>query len=137
MPKKPRAAKPNEKGNIVKVHPDRGGTSEDKPLFSFYLLQSSFNIKACSKDEKAQLANRIHLLSGLPWKNLKTSPRHGAGYEKISRDSIKVAIPQEITEDVKHFIAFRCFGKAPMIGYRQEQTFHAIWLDPKFAVYDH
>jgi hypothetical protein len=137
MPKKPKTAKFNKKGRIVKAHPSHDGTDADKPLFSFYMLQSGYGIEACSKDEKAQLADRIHRLSQCTWLELKTSPRHGVGYEKISRDSIRIAIPSYITEDVKHFIAFRCFGMAPMIGYRQEQTLHVIWLDPRFAIYDH
>jgi hypothetical protein len=137
MPKKKLKTKAlTERGNVIKGHVAPGGTDQERPIFSFYMLQPKFDIRSCNETEKARLADRIHRLSELTWEKLRNAPKLGLGYEKISRNSINVAIPSHITEDV-NIISFRCWGKAPMIGYRQGQTLHIIWLDPKFAVYDH
>jgi hypothetical protein len=61
---------------------------------------------------------------------------YGAGYERISRDAIRSGIPAHLKEDV-NFIAFRFCGKAPMVGYRDENIFHVVWIDRAFSLYDH
>lgn len=91
---------------------------------------------SCTKDEKAALASTLYKLSQLSWKELRLQPRHGLGYELISRNSIRVGIPKHITEDVD-IIAFRFKGKAPMVGYRDEGIFRIVWLDRDFTLYDH
>jgi hypothetical protein len=49
---------------------------------------------------------------------------------------MKTSIPQAVS-NMEHFLAFRFCGKAPMIGYRENEIFHIIWLDPKFKAYNH
>jgi len=67
---------------------------------------------------------------------ITNSPRHGLGYEKIARTSIRAPIPTDITDDVT-FIAFRFYGKAPMVGYREGYIFHILWIDRDFTLYSH
>ncbi|MHB0822909.1 hypothetical protein F1645_16105 (plasmid) [Novacetimonas hansenii] len=74
--------------------------------------------------------------SKLTWNELRASGRHGLGYEKIGRSSMKVAIPPFITEETP-IIAFRCAGMAPMVGYRGGRVFYVVWIDRAFDVYDH
>ncbi|MBP0018742.1 MAG: hypothetical protein J7647_14500 [Cyanobacteria bacterium SBLK] len=107
-----------------------------KPIFSFKYLDRQYSIAQCTKDEKAALIDTLDRLSQLSWRELRQAPRHGLGYEKISRDDINVSIPKFITEDV-NFIAFRFCGKAPMVGYRDGEILHLIWLDRDFSLYDH
>ena len=83
------------------------------------------------------MAGGSNKLSQLPWKELRQAPRHGLGYEKIKRHSIKSGIPLHITDDVDHFIAFRFHDKAPMVGHRQERIFYIFWIDRDFSLYDH
>jgi hypothetical protein len=45
--------------------------------------------------------------------------------------------PPHVTEDVQRFIAFRFFGKAPMVGYRVQAIFYLLWLDCSFTLYEH
>lgn len=47
---------------------------------------------------------------------------------------IKEAKPACITPDVT-LIAFRFWGKAPMVGFRDGRTFHIVWLDVDFSLY--
>jgi len=90
----------------------------------------------CNTEEKAAFADTLHKLSQLPWVQLKQSSRHGVGYEKISREAIQSGIPKHITEDV-NFIAFRFHGLKPMVGYRDGNIFHILWLDRAFKLYKH
>jgi hypothetical protein len=58
------------------------------------------------------------------------------GYERISRNAIRGAIPSHIAKEVA-FIAFRFYRKAPMVGYRDGDIFHIIWIDREFKLYAH
>ena len=106
------------------------------PKFSFEFLSKSHCISSCQKDEKAALTDRLHQLSQLVWQRIQESSRHGQGCEIISRASMRVSIPDCITEDT-NILAFRFFGKAPMVGFRREEVFYIVWLDRDFTVYDH
>jgi hypothetical protein len=61
--------------------------------------------------------------------------KHGSGSEKIDRKSMKVHIPDHITEDQDSFTPVRCFGKSPMIGYVDQGVFYLVWLDRKHICY--
>ncbi|RKZ51237.1 MAG: hypothetical protein DRR16_14980 [Candidatus Parabeggiatoa sp. nov. 3] len=75
-------------------------------------------------------------LSQLTWAEISKSSRHGLGYEKIARTSIRAPIPKHIKDDIV-FIAFRFYGKAPMVGYRTDAIFHILWIDRNFTLYEH
>jgi len=107
-----------------------------KPYFSLTHIQKEHSIENCEKDEKAALIDTLYRLSQKTWSEIKTMPRHGLGFEKISRTSIKAGIPNHITEDVI-FIAFRFYGKAPIVGYRDKQVFNIVWIDREFNLYKH
>ncbi|MCY7275487.1 MAG: hypothetical protein LH702_17550 [Phormidesmis sp. CAN_BIN44] len=109
---------------------------QQKPIFSLYYLNKDYCLSACDKDQKAAFADTLYKLSQITWNEIISSPRHGAGCERISRNSIRTSIPNHLKEDV-NFIAFRFYGKAPMVGYRDENIFHVIWIDRVFSLYDH
>ncbi len=107
------------------------------PVFSLrYLDRGRYGLSACQQREKAAFADTLHKLSQLTWQELRLSQRHGLGYETIARQALRVPIPQHITDEVR-FIAFRFYGKAPMVGYRVKELFYVIWLDRDFTLYDH
>lgn len=109
---------------------------EKKPVFSFQHLSSDFCISKCDKNEKAALADRLRILSQSTWQQLHQLPRHGQGYEKISRDAITAPIPDCITPD-DTILAFRFQAKKPMVGFRDGNVFHIVWFDRDFSLYDH
>ncbi|MEM9538468.1 MAG: hypothetical protein AAGA60_03040 [Cyanobacteria bacterium P01_E01_bin.42] len=123
-------------GKQIKSQQDESNPDRQTPIFSFKYLDRQYSIAQCTKDEKAALIDTLDRLSQLSWRELRQAPKHGLGYEKISRDAIRASIPNSITEDV-NFIAFRFCGKAPMVGYRDGAIFHLIWLDRDFSLYDH
>lgn len=74
------------------------------PIFSLErLIQGKYCFS--NLDQKAAFAESIFKRRNIPWKDIKNLPRHGI--EKISKSSIKTALPSNITEDFKYFIAFR------------------------------
>jgi len=109
---------------------------QQEPVFSLTQIRKDFCISKCGKDEKAAFADTLHRLSQKTWAEIKSSHRHGIGFEKIDRRSIKSGIPEHLREDV-NFIAFRFYGKAPMVGYRDKRIFHILWIDREFKLYKH
>ncbi|MCB2218429.1 MAG: hypothetical protein KQH59_20405 [Desulfobulbaceae bacterium] len=122
---------------------DRGDGSSDQippeklpPIFSLRDLEKNYCVLKCELQDKAAFADTLRKISALTWAELKSNPRHSLGYEKISRSSLKVAVPGKISADVS-FIAFRFSGKKAMVGYRDKEVFHILWLDRNFSVYNH
>jgi len=72
----------------------------------------------------------------LTWAEIARSPRHGLGYEIIPQEKIKTSLPAHITKDM-NIIAFRYHAMSPMLGYRLDRTFHVLFLDRDFTLYDH
>jgi hypothetical protein len=109
---------------------------QQKPLFSLEYLNGKHCLSKCEKKEKAAFADTLHRLSQIPWAEIMSAPRRGLGHEKIAKKQIKAAIPKHIKDDT-NFIAFRFFGKAPMIGYKKDRVFYVLWLDRTLKVYNH
>lgn len=106
------------------------------PAFSLRYIVDTHCITSCSDQQAAQFANKVRMLTSLSWQEIIQLDRHKLGCEKISRDSMRVPIPRHVTEDV-NLLAFRCFGMAPMVGYRDQGVFYVLWFDSGFDVYDH
>jgi len=111
-------------------------TGREPPAFCFRHCVRRYSIECCSSEQKSALADTLWQLTQRSWNELIGAHRHGAGCEKIARDSIRVGIPQHVTDDVTLW-AFRFHGKAPMVGYRDGRIFHIVWLDHDFSLYSH
>jgi hypothetical protein len=127
-----------ESGKNLALAPQTQTTSPEKqkPIFSLHYLQKSHCLSDCDKDEKSAFADTLYKLSQITWNEIISSPRHGAGYERIARKAIKASIPSHLKDDI-NLIAFRFCAKAPMVGYREENIFHILWIDRTFTLYDH
>lgn len=108
----------------------------EKPCFCFQQIQKGYNSKSCTKDHLRDLVKTIEKLSQLTWIQITNTQKHGFGLEHISRDSINPGLPSDISKNTT-FLALRFSGNAPMIGYREENVFHVLFLDPKFSAYNH
>ena len=109
------------------------------PSFSFRFIvnHSNFNYNSLDKIHKIALIDTMFRLSQLNWAALRNSQYHGLGYEIIKRAELKFKLPSDVPID-KNIIAFRFFGKAPMIGYRDNSgVFYIIAFDSKFLAYNH
>lgn len=114
----------------------RNSTQHEKPIFSFEFLQDGFCITNCERDEKSQILDKLRVLGQLTWDDINGANKHKNGHEKIHRSSIRAPIPKNITGDIV-FLAFRCIGKAPMVGFRKDRVFFVLWIDRACSLYDH
>jgi hypothetical protein len=113
-------------------------TQQEHPIFCLkYLDRKYYSLSVCTKEEKAAFADTLDRLSQLTWAEISKSSRHGLGYEKIAQNSIRATIPKHIKKDDIILIAFRFYGKAPMVGYRKNTIFHILWIDRDFTLYQH
>lgn len=107
------------------------------PLFSFEHIAKDgpCSLDACDKDHKAALIDRLTQLSKLTWQQIQQASMHGQGTEQIARSSLKVQLPGFFNDD--YVLAFRFFGKAPMLGFRRDRVFYILFLDPSFKASSH
>lgn len=110
----------------------------EHPVFCLRHLQKGYDIADCNPEQRAQLIEKLRMLSRITWAETRNAHRHGLGSEKIPRNALKVPLPTDllVTDDVD-FIAFRFAGKSPMIGYRSGPLFRILWLDHNFSAYNH
>jgi hypothetical protein len=137
----------SKKKNIPQPEKNKGKrfTSQDPinydnkpPIFSLERLkEGKYCFSHLDQKDKAAFAESIFKRRNIPWKNIKNLPRHGLGIEKISKSSIKTALPKNITADFDDFLVFRFSGKKPMVGYRIHDIFYVLWFDHDFTLYNH
>ncbi len=138
MPKKKSIPQPNENEGkrLSKIEPV--DYDSKPPIFSLErLMPGYYCFSNLEQKDKAAFAESIFKRRNIPWKEIKNLPRHGLGIEKISKSSIKTALPKNITEDFNYFMAFRFSGKKPMVGYRIHEIFYVLWFDHDFTLYEH
>lgn len=123
-------------GRIKARESATGSTDGLTPVFCLRHLSPEWAVSKCERDDQGLFAVRLEVLSKLTWKEIRNAPRHGLGTEKINRSAIKAPIPEAITEDVE-FLALRFSGKKAMVGFRNNDVFHVVWLDRDFSLYDH
>jgi hypothetical protein len=124
------------KGSKLGLAAESRDTSRERPVFSLKHLIGNYCIPTCNQEQKAAFADTLYNLSRLSWVEIMQQSKHGLGCEKIPRYRIRRPIPAHITDDIT-LLAFRFWKKAPMVGYRMEETFHIVWLDKDFDLYPH
>lgn len=107
------------------------------PSFAFdHFSEKEYGFEKCSMNDYAALLKKLKMLSLSDWNTINSAPRHGLGYEKLSKDILNVKLPSDIPEDANLY-AFRYKGKHPMVGFRKGDVFHIIFLDIDFTLYNH
>ena len=106
------------------------------PAFGLTHLRGDYCVTRCKDEEKLALIDRLYKLSQLTWIQIKCSDRHTYGCEVIPRNQIRPLVPAIITDDVD-ILALRFYKLAPMVGFRDREIFHIVWLDREFKLYDH
>ena len=122
---------------LIKSHPAVPENADNQtPIFSLEYMVDGYCVESCQMDQRAHFAMALFKRSKLTWRELRSTHRHGLGCENISRDSLRVHLPSRVTEDI-NIIAFRCIGKAPMIGFRSGRVFNILWIDKNCDAYNH
>ena len=114
---------------------EKKGTNHLVPAFCFKELQATYDVDKCTKDEQIKLIKSIVKRKSMTWHQITLADKHGLGTESITHFSIN--IPKQFTDLT--FLAFRLGGdrKSTFIGYRRDQIFYIVWVDPKGKVYKH
>ncbi|OZS42296.1 hypothetical protein [Photobacterium sanguinicancri] len=135
------APKANQgKGGTSRLTVNESATDYEDSQIVFSLervVSGKYCYSKLDKDHKAAFADAIFKRKSFTWKSIQEEGRHGLGYEKISKKSIKTGVPDFIPPDLKNFLAFRFKGKAPLVGYRRRNIFYVLWFDHNFTVYPH
>lgn len=135
-----RRALDQDSGTRILTHSSSGTPTDTlNPTFSLHYmsLNTGYCLTRCTVPERAAFASRIREMSQLTWLQIKGSPRHDQGCEEIPQRQIRgSSIPKGVHPDAT-LLSFRCIGKHPMVGFREGQTFHIIWIDRDFTLYKH
>jgi hypothetical protein len=110
--------------------------SHEYPVFCLRFLQQNYGIRDCQDEDRIAFASKLEILSKMRWQEIYQAPRHGLGSEKIAQESIKVSLPNFLTQET-NLIALRFSGRKPMVGFREGNIFRILWLDHDFSLYDH
>lgn len=131
------SAPPIQKGHHIR-QPEPVNYDARPVLFSLERVQpGEFSFDQLDVADKAQFAEAIYRRRALTWADIKQTARHGLGFEKIAKTSIRTGLPVFVAEDLDHFLAFRYNGLKAMVGYRIRDVFYVLWFDHKFKLYDH
>ncbi len=136
MSKKLKNRPPDQGGKIKTKDSDAPNYDALAPAFCLKHVRGDYCVTKCSDEDKIALIEKIHGFGKFTWAQIKCQNRHTWGCEAIPRNAIRAAIPSVITEDVT-ILAFRFNKLAPMVGFREREVFHIVWLDREFTLYDH
>lgn len=125
----------NETGKIKAPAFNIGSTNALNPLFCFKYLDKNYHLKQCNVEEKANFISTLVTLSELTWQDIQQSGRHQLGHETINKKSLKCPLPANIKEEVNNVICFRFNGMMPMLGFRNNQIFHVVFIDRNHQLY--
>lgn len=128
----------DKKGSHIKTHEARSLSTDNlTPAFCLTHLDKEYCFTKCEDKEKLALIERMHVLSELTWQKIKQQDRKKLGCEPIEHSSLSRPIPKHLTPDVT-ILSFRFNSRdARMVGYREYNIFHIIWLDTKLTLYKH
>jgi len=127
-----------KKGRRISAETSKINYDERPPVFSLERLQKGrYCLQSMDVDGKSSFADSIFRRKNTTWKDIKKADKHGLGFEKIAKNSIKAAKPACITEDLDDYLSFRFSGKKPMVGYRKQDVFYVLWFDHDFTLYKH
>ena len=76
----------------------------------------------------------VRILTQMTWAEIKVSPRHQYGTEVIKELQDKLPCDARAGSPA---IAIRFCDKAPMVGFREDDTFYVVWFDRAFKLYKH
>jgi hypothetical protein len=130
----------DNKGPRIRSH-EVGPVSYDqqRPVFSLHSQVVGWTVDQCSDEHKVAFLDAIHRRSQLTWIQLRSADHRKLGFEPLPRELVEkgVRIPVIITEDAM-ILCFRCHvGKMRALGFREDATFHVIWIDCDGQIYDH
>ena len=111
--------------------------NQKRPIFSLQYMQAGWCVVDCDREQKGAFADKLHELSQLNWVDIIMTHRRGNGLERLPCGCIRQRVPDSVAEEVSELIAIRFWKKRRMVGYRDRDVFHILWLDLSGKLYDH
>lgn len=113
--------------------------SERGPVhISFEHVQNGYDGEKCERKVRLKLLSRLTAIGKGTWLDLKMKSRQRGGAEKIDQSTIRKEMPASITQDVELLsIRIENDGLGRLIGFRENQLLHLVWVDCKGELYDH
>jgi hypothetical protein len=101
-----------------------------------HVVDGDYNPRHLDKNQKALLLDQLLRRSQLTWKQIKLTPREGLGFEAIAGKSLKSPIPPVAEGEI--ILCFRMGENGGrFLGIRKHHTFHILWVDCVYELYDH
>lgn len=109
-------------------------SSIDYPLFSFRHLREESYTDTQDYKFLSGVITRLHTLSKLGWKEIRSSHKHSIGMESIPKERITSELPPMVTPEVKKVHLFRVSGdNKVMIGLQEGKIFHVFFIAANFT----
>jgi hypothetical protein len=108
------------------------------PKFSFeYCFNGNKSLLKANATIKKVIMSKIITFSQLTWADIKALSKQ-SGFEKIEKNQFNSTpgLPKEF-EDIDKIDVCRLGRDARLIGYIQDDTFYAVWIDSKLDMYNH
>lgn len=112
---------------------DTHSNDRKPPVFSLYNLQKNYDINDCEKEFKHKVINKLRKLSESTWIELILMPKK-SGFEPIPAKKLLVKRPPYISDDIK-ILSTRMSGGGRILGFRDRDVFHIVWIDPNHKTY--
>jgi hypothetical protein len=130
MAKRKGLKRPEHKtGNRFQVKPPERTIDYNKlpPIFSLkhMLYQGHSCISRCEQREKANIIDKIQMLSQATWNDIKGWGKE-LGLEKMPRYRFKVALPANITPEVPILVTRYGNKGGRMAGFQENDIFHIV-----------
>jgi hypothetical protein len=82
-------------------------------------------ISKCDEKSKASILEKLLKITQLTWREIKSQPKAGLGFEVIPRFRFKAQLPAIVTQEVPMLI-FRFSDGGRMAGYRDNDIYHVL-----------
>lgn len=108
----------------------------DHPVFCFRYLRNGYGIDDLENDAKVSLVDSLWRASQKTWIQLENTGHLKGGVEKIPASQLLVGLPPSLFDDRLQVYVLGFLGKVgKIVGYREGQVFHVIWISPSHATH--
>lgn len=123
-----------KQGTIITAQPSpvkSAGTGP--PSFSFYKLVRGYTLEDCTPEERIDFIETLCRASKLTWPKLIGTSCNCGGIE-ILRYGLRIKPPDGITPDTA-FYSLHMKKPGRIVGHRESDTFHILYIDTQHATY--
>ena len=110
--------------------------NQQKPKISLEFLSGDYCISKCDMREKAETVLTLHKISQKTWLDLQQLGRKQGGHENIVTTSLKCRVPERF-KTFTNALSFHNPKKIVILGFREQDVFYVIAVDPKLKCYNH